>query len=293
MVLIEEIDGIDLESLVVRPTSRLLSFCMERVRTAKARVLEMVEGAFMLALLLLPAKAPAEAGKPTLLWTDDDHKLALSWIDNLKASASTVDDCIAAGSFSNVDAVPDVCNGAYVGGNGMLSNSDLSMFLRRSCAKWRDSSMLVANKRDCEEVGKQYWHLHEALDRASVTNSVRAQRDKAVALGDLTMDYVAKVNPSEVSGHARLLRGLNSDLERPTPKLATVFLIGGFSENLPGWLLSHCPTELAWGLPPKMYATAATACGELEPELRRLDQNIMKVLADAPESPANPKAPAK
>jgi hypothetical protein len=53
------------------------------VRTAKARVLEMVEGAFMLALLLLPAKAPAEAGKPTLLWTDDDHKLALIWINNL------------------------------------------------------------------------------------------------------------------------------------------------------------------------------------------------------------------
>jgi hypothetical protein len=266
---------------------------MKRVTTAKAMVVKVASRAFVLMLLLLPVDAPAEAGKPTLLWTDEDHKLALIWINNLKASASTVDDCIAAGSFSNVDAVPDVCNGAYVGGNGMLSNSDLSMFLRRSCAKWRDSSMMVANKRDCEEVGKQYWHLYEALDRATVTNSVRAQRDKAVALGDLTMDYVGKVTPSEVSGQARLLRGLNSDLERPTPKLASVFLVGGFSENLPGWLLSHCPTELAWGLPPKMYATAATACGELEPELRRLDQNIIKVLADALESPAKPEAPAK
>jgi hypothetical protein len=262
---------------------------MKRVGPGTAGVLEMVEAALVLALLLLPAKTPAEQGRPPLSWTDGDHKLALVWIDSLKTPAATVDDCIAPGKFSNVDAVPDVCSGAYVRGNGLLSDNDLSMFLRRGCAKWRELSMLIANKRDCEEVGKEYWHLYEALDRATVTNSVRAQRDKAVALGDMATNFVAKVNPSDVSEQTANLREANSELERPTPKLAMMFVLGGFVERLPVWLLSHCPTELAWGLPPKMYATAATACGELEPELRRLDQNIMKVLADAPDPRLKPK----
>ena len=234
----------------------------------------------------------ASRQKPGSALSQSDHNLALIVENNLKDAADRLDDCTSKGRFANLDAVPDVCNAAYSGAINMLNDHTemgIPSTLLHSCAKWRDSVMTAQNKQDCQALGTRWWNLQDAVNRATFANGEATERNKVLALGNWATGYVARFNPEEVSQEIKLFQELNAELERPHPNPGSVFIAGTVSAQFTYWLLHHCPTELAWGLPPKEYATASTACVALEPELRRFDRNVGRLLASAGKATDSPR----
>ena len=209
---------------------------------------------------------------PTADWGKGDHKLAAIWQERLKELTDQLDDCSDNGRFAKPSAAREVCNGSYAQAVDLSHDEGLSGFLLRGCAKWRQVSRSDQQRQDCDELGSLYWRLEDAIDRAGSAD----RRDRR--FGELTHQYVAKVNPAEVKEQLGYLHELNSELEKSQPNPGAAFLAGKLDENLTTWLLSHCPAELAWGLPTKEYGTALASCDALEPELRRFEQNVLKLL---------------
>ncbi len=239
-----------------------------------------------LALAQVQDPSSASKQKPGASWSQGEHNLARTWENNLKNAADRLDDCTSKGKFANPDAVPDKCNAAYNGAINMLNDHNemgLSSTLQHSCAKWREADMAAQRKQDCQELGKYWWRLQEAVNRATVTNGTSAERDKTLALGEWAIGYVARFNPEEVSQEIKLFQEFNAELEKTHPDLKTVFMAGVVMADFAYWLLHHCPTELAWGLASKEYATASTACSALKPELRRFDRSLERLFVSEEE----------
>jgi hypothetical protein len=137
--------------------------------------------------------------------------------------------------------------------------------------------MSEKNKRDCEELGKGYWRLQEAMDRARVADASSAERETNKLLGDFASQYIGNVNPMEVAQQAELLRKLNSELEKPQINPGFAFMAGEISIEFETWMINHCPAELAWGIPAKEYVSAMTACSNLEPEVQRFERNLLRL----------------
>ena len=78
---------------------------------------------------------PRRGAASTSAWSKIDHDLALLWLKNLKAFTDQLDDCTYKGRFSNLDAVPDVCNAAFFGASDVLAGRPedglLTLLLRR------------------------------------------------------------------------------------------------------------------------------------------------------------------
>jgi hypothetical protein len=215
-------------------------------------------------------------------WAKADHDLALDLLKNLDSLTERLDDCTSKGQFSNSEAVPDACNGAYVGATEAMDGrggSSLVTFLMRGCAKWRGVPRSDTNRQDCENVGKGYWHLGEAINRSALANNNARERHLTSSLGDIAQEYIYRANPGEVSAQTGLLRSLNIELGKPQVNPGAAFWAGELHAELGPWVLNHCPTELAWGLAPKEYASASAACAALEPELRQFEENVLRVMA--------------
>jgi hypothetical protein len=75
----------------------------------------------------IDASAPAA-------WSKGDHDLASAWLDNLKTFTDQLDDCTYKGRFSNLDSVPDRCNGAYFGALNLLAGHQDDGLLNVSAA---------------------------------------------------------------------------------------------------------------------------------------------------------------
>jgi hypothetical protein len=237
--------------------------------------------AIIATFVLAVSIAEAESQKSTLEFTAGDHMLVTMWGDTLKTTSDQLDDCTYKGAFASLDRVPDVCNGAFNGGRALVDGHDkegLPQVLLRSCAKWREGTRSAQNKKDCEELGRRYWRLAEALDRFMIANGAPSERQKMVDRGSATSDYIAKVNPGEVNSYAERLREINDALEKPNPNPGTAFHAGGLDAELRNWLLHHCPSELAWGIPAKPYTTATGECSALEPELQRFEINVSRMV---------------
>jgi hypothetical protein len=203
--------------------------------------------------------------------------MASVWLKNLKNQADKLDDCTYKGRFSSKDAVPDECNGAYLAARDLRSNDGLLSFLHHGCSKWRSPAMSEKNKRDCEELGRGYWHLQEAIDRARVADSGSTEREMNTSIGDAASRYVSNVNPGEVSQQAEILRELNTELEKPQINPGFAFLAGKIDTEFETWMINHCPAELAWGIPAREYVSALTACSNLEPEVQRFERNVLRL----------------
>jgi hypothetical protein len=242
-----------------------------------------------LLLLCLHAGCPALARPQNVAsspsapaWTKDDHELASQWLKTLDDLTDRLDDCTYKGLFSNADAVPDACHAAYVEAPEALAGrpgDGLLLFLAHGCAKWHSSQRTKKNERDCEELGRGYRDLEEAMDRATLANVNSIERRKNMLLGNAADRYVASVNPKEVSEEVRLLQQLNTELEKPQVNPGAAFMAGTIYRDLDSWIINHCPAELAWGLPARRYATALSACSALEPELRRFEPNVLRLLS--------------
>ncbi len=237
-------------------------------------------------LLLAPSLSlaqPLNVQKPvTADWTKGDHDLALLWRNNLKAAADRLDECTSSGRFANLDAVPDRCTSAYFGALDMLNarpEAGLLRFLQHACAKWRALARAQQHQQDCEELGRRYWGLHDAVDRATIANSNTPERNKTIALGDATTRYVASVLPGEVVDKVQELQELNTELEKAQINPGSAFMAGTADADMASWLLNHCPSELAWGIPAKSYVTGLDACLKLEPQLRRFERNVLRLMA--------------
>jgi len=158
----------------------------------------------------------------------------------------------------------------------------LGVYLHHGCAKWRTSNMPTSEKQDCSELGTRYWRLIDAVARATVSAADKKKRESIHRWSERVDKYVSEVNPKEVREQIKQLRELNAELAKKNPNPGIAFLAGGTSAEMAYWLLHHCPTELAWGLPTKMYATALTECSELEPELRAWESNVGRLLSSIP-----------
>jgi len=55
-------------------------------------------------------------------------------------------------------------------------------------------------------------------------------------------------------------------------------MAGTIDAGLDEWILSHCPSEFAWGIPSKEYVTALPQCSALEPHLKRFEINTLKIV---------------
>jgi len=206
-----------------------------------------------------------------------DQKVASEWLKDFKNLTDQLDDCTYKGRFSNQDAVPDACNGAYIAASNLLSNDGLLTFLHHGCAKWRRSAMTERNRRDCEELGLGYWHMQEAIDRARLADISSTERRKTTSLGDIVNRYVGDVNPMEVSEQAKLLQQLNAELEKAQINPGFAFMAGRIEAEFETWIINHCPAELAWGVPAKEYVSAMSACSTLEPEVQRFERNVVRL----------------
>lgn len=214
-------------------------------------------------------------------WTKGDQDIGQSWLENLRELSSRLDDCAARGLFSNSDRVPDVCHGAYTGAEEMIGANPpdgLVNFLWRSCARWRNRGATGQHRDTCEQVGAAYWRIQDALDRATFTGTDKAERDRLLALNDATTKYVASVNASEVTEKTKYLREMNATLQPAMPNVGMAFLAGQETVRLRSWVLTHCPSQLAWGVPSKAYATALTACSAFEPEMLRFEDSELRLL---------------
>jgi hypothetical protein len=110
-----------------------------------------------------------------------------------------------------------------------------------------------------------------------------------MSLGDAANQFIASVNPTEVSEQAKLLQQLNAELEKQQINPAMAFMAGTTDATLASWIVHHCPAELAWGLPAKIYVTALNACSALEPELRRFEGNLLRLFSLLPTNDKKPK----
>src|SRR5262249_8430032 len=154
-------------------------------------------------------------------------------------------------------------------GSALLSptgTDPLLFFALHGCARWRSVARSAEHVRDCEDLGRQYWMLRESVDRATLANGDRSERTRVTKVGEAVTQFIADVNPSEVSEQAALLKGLNSELGKSSINPTIAFFAGTVEEGLATWLIHHCPTELLWGIPSKQYVTALSACAALEPE---------------------------
>jgi hypothetical protein len=203
---------------------------------------------------------------------------ASPWVEQLKDLRDQLDDCTYKGRFSNKNAVPDECNWAYVTASSMGSNNGLLLLLRSGCSKWRPRPMSEKHRRDCEQLGLGYWHLQEAVGRAAVADAKSAARRTNTLIGDAAFQYVSDVNPGEVSEEVEMLRQLNTELEKPQINPYSAFMAGKIDAELETWMMNHCPAELAWGIPTKEYVSALTACSKLEPEVKKFEDNVLRLL---------------
>jgi hypothetical protein len=245
-----------------------------------SRIVRVVVAALALGVGIAAAEQPR--AEPTFNVADADHKLMTMWMGTLKDVSDRLDDCTYKGAFANADRVPDTCNAAFTSGGDLIRGSDktgLPVVMQRNCAKWVPSTGRSEKKKDCEELGRRYWHLAEAIDRATIANGSASERQKTVDLGNFATDYVAKFNPEEVKSYREQLRDINDALDKPSPPLWMVFHAGEIDADILPWLLSHCPSELAWGIPTKPYTTAVPECVALEPELLRFNINVLKLIA--------------
>jgi hypothetical protein len=141
--------------------------------------------------------------------------------------------------------------------------------------------MSQPHQRDCEGLGGSYWHLQDAVDRAGVASTNAKERNDAISSADAATQYVAEVNPGEVTEQTKFLHYLNGELEKPRINPGFAFMAGSLDAEMKGWLLHHCPSELVWGIPSKAYATALGECTALAPELRRFESNTTRLMASA------------
>jgi len=182
-------------------------------------------------------------------WTDGDHTLATTFSSSLKEITDRLNDCSSNGHFRNPDSVPDSCNTAYIRGTDVLdknSTGSLLQFLRHGCAKWRKASFTVEHTMDCEGLGLAYWHLQEAIEHSALAGDSQSVQTSTI-LRDSANKYVAAVNPGEVSQELKTLSYLNTNLEKSSVNPGLAFTAGQLEAGLDSWIMTHCPTELAWG----------------------------------------------